>query len=210
MLAAELAKMDAEARPYLFRVYGISEEEYDRLTTEDTKYELVDGVLIMHSPASIPHERLFGFLYFLMQGFVQERGLGEVLGSRATLHLATCRKVEPDLLFVSNANRHRLHRKEVEGTADLVVEILSQSTRDYDMDEKRRLYHEAGVGEIWFVDAERREVIVDRRQGDGYEESRSSTGWLQPAAIPGFRIDLFWLWQDPLPAPLSCLVSILG
>ena len=72
------------------RKFGVSEEEYEEFTDEDTKAELFDGTLIIHSPASIRHEDIFGFLYFLMRGYAEHKRLGKVLGSRATMHLGPC------------------------------------------------------------------------------------------------------------------------
>lgn len=86
--------------PYLVWKYGVTEEEFDRLTDEDTKADLLDGMLIIHSPASLRHERIFMFLSFLINGSVESKRLGIVAGSRLTMHLARCRKFEPDLLFV--------------------------------------------------------------------------------------------------------------
>ncbi len=50
--------------PLLIRKFGVSEEEYDQLTDEDTKADLFDGTLIIHSPASIRHESIFMFMHF--------------------------------------------------------------------------------------------------------------------------------------------------
>ena len=125
--------------PFLIRKFGVSEEEeYDQLTDEDTKADLFDGTLIIHSPASIRHECIFMFMAFLMHGYVEQRQLGKVLGSRATMHLAHCRKFEPDILFLRKERLELLKEKELEGAVDMVVEILSEWTQDYDLREKGR------------------------------------------------------------------------
>ena len=36
------------------------------------------------------------------------------------------------------------------------MEMISNSTRAYDLGEKRIAYHAAKIPEIWFIDAERR------------------------------------------------------
>lgn len=209
MLTEALEMVRIQERPYLIRVYGISEEEYWRITNEDTKYELIDGVLILHSPATTQHEKIFVFLVTVLNAYVQRHRLGEVLGSRATLHLAPGRNLEPDLFFIASRNLALVQHKRVERTADLVIEILSENTREYDLKEKRPLYQEARVGEIWFVDPDRREVLVDRRQDAGYAELRYSEGRLLSSTATGFWLDVSWLWQDPLPDPLACLQQIL-
>ena len=59
--------------PFLIRKFGVSEEEYDQLTDEDTKADLFDGTLIIHSPASTRHETIFVFLLSIMNMYVEEK-----------------------------------------------------------------------------------------------------------------------------------------
>ena len=75
--------------------------------------------------------------------------------------------VEPDLLFVSNERLEILAVTRVTGAPDLVVEILSPSTRRTDEVRKRQLYDRFGVREYWLVDPDVDEVQVYRRAPDG-------------------------------------------
>lgn len=195
--------------PYLVRKYGVTEEAFDRLTDEDTKADLLDGVFIMHSPASVRHERIFMFLSFLMNGSVESRGIGMVAGSRLTMHLASCRKFEPDLLFVRREHLSLLNETELEGPADMVVEILSESTREYDLQEKREVYRAGGIEEIWFVDDEQRQMIVDRKEEGGYKEEVTHEGKVVSQVIEGFWVQAEWFWEERLPNPVACLRAIL-
>jgi len=52
--------------PYMIQVYDVTEEMFDELVDEDTKAELIDGVMIVHSLASIEHDDCSGFLRGLM------------------------------------------------------------------------------------------------------------------------------------------------
>ncbi len=195
--------------PYLILKFGVSEEEYDQLTDEDTKADLFDGTLIIHSPASIRHEDIFVFLIFLMRGYTEHKQLGKVLGSRATMHLAHCRKFEPDILFVRKERLELLKDKELEGAADMVVEIISSWTRDYDLREKRQVYHDAGIDEIWFIDDEERKIVVDRREGKEYSTGVTTSGELDSEVMHGFFVRAEWFWQEILPDPFLCLQEIL-
>ncbi len=49
------------------------------------------------------------------------------------LRLASGRKVEPDVMFLAHARKPTIGEQQVEGTADLVIEIVSPSTRCYDL-----------------------------------------------------------------------------
>ena len=51
---------------------------------------------------------------------------------------------------------------------DWVCEVLSPSTMDVDVEDKRVIYHRAGVGHYWLVDPERRSLTVLRHTPDGY------------------------------------------
>ena len=74
--------------PYTIHLYGITEAMFDELVDEDTKAELIDGVMIVHSPASYEHDDLSGFIRALMSFYADARGLGKVLGPDSLIHLA--------------------------------------------------------------------------------------------------------------------------
>lgn len=198
--------------PQLLRIEGVSEALYDALTEleEDVKAELIDGVMIVHSPEKTRHEDVFGFMFPLMRIFAIQTKQGKVLGSMATVHLGECRKVKPDIVAVREERRSIITEEAVEGAPDLVVEIVSQSTRRYDFGEKRKVYEEAGVPEIWLVDFEQRQVTVLRKTRQGYRSETKKTGVLKSQVLKGFWLQVDWLWQEELPDPSECLRKILA
>ncbi len=196
--------------PFTLRLYGVTEEKFDQLTDEDTKAELLDGVMIVHSPASLKHNRIAGFMRRLMGDFAEEKALGEVFGPDDLVHLATCRKFAPDGVFLEEDRvPDSAREKEIEGAPDWIMEVLSPSNRDYDLEEKRPAYRKAGVKEIWIIDPEVQVVIVDRRGKKGYRTTTVSEGRLTSTVVPGFWIDVAWLWEEPLPKAVACLREIL-
>jgi Uma2 family endonuclease len=124
------------------------------------------------------------------------------------MHLATYRKFTPDVLLVSQDRVPSPLPTVWEDAADLVVEILSESTRAYDLGEKRQAYHEAGISEIWFVDDDHQQIRVDRKGEQGYTEEVKHEGKLSSQVIQGFWIEVSWLWQEPLPPLDHCLQAI--
>jgi Uma2 family endonuclease len=195
--------------PYMLQVYDVTEQMFNELVDEDTKAELIDGVMIVHSPASIEYDDSSGFLRGLMSFFAEARGLGKVLGPDSLIHLAPGRRCTPDVFFISQARVPAPLPKEFDGVPELVVEVLSPSNRRYDLRDKRQIYRDAGVGEVWCIDAELRQIIVDRQQAGISNEEIVSAGMVLSAVLPGLWVDASWLWAQPLPNRFNCLEEIL-
>ena len=73
--------------------------------------------------------------------------------------------VEPDLSVVCDSDKLDDHG--CKGAPDLVIEILSPSTRRHDRLVKLGLYQRAGVREYWIVDPENKAVQVFLQDGGG-------------------------------------------
>jgi Uma2 family endonuclease len=58
----------------------------------------------------------------------------------------------PDLLYYSNARRHLVGKKYMEGPPDLAVEVISPSSVEVDRDDKFEQYRAAKVKYYWIVD----------------------------------------------------------
>lgn len=110
---------------------------------------------------------------------------------------------EPDGIFVSDATlsagRARLVPSadgrdfvEIEGTPDMVLEIVSPSSLVKDTIRLRERYHRAEVAEYWLIDARGDDLLFDilRYVPTGFAETPAVDGWL-PSAVFGrrFRLD---------------------
>jgi Uma2 family endonuclease len=193
--------------PFLLVKPGVREDEFYALAGEDSDWEYLDGRLVM-SPASDRHEDLFSFLMVLLRAYLEERGGGVVRGSRYPMRLDERWSPEPDLLVVREERRHLLTPQRLEGPADLVIEIASEGDPGLDAREKLPRYQQAGVPEIWLIDPFAKSVAAVRAE-DGYRTERLREGRLTSRVLPGFWLDVAWLWQEPLPPTLACLKQIL-
>ena len=197
--------------PYSVRLYGVTENLFDELTDEDTKAELIDGVMIMHSPASLQHEDMASFLGGLMSFYADAKDLGLMIASgNGIVRLSTGRKLAPDGFFLRKARVPKPLPKLFDGTPDLILEVLSPSNRQDDLTDKRTVYREAEVPEVWFVDIEYKRLIVDMKQANEYAEQVMVTGRFSSTVLEDFWIDVSWLWQEPLPNRARCLQQILS
>lgn len=196
--------------PYLVVKPGLTEEDFYHLADEDSDWEYLDGRIVMHSPASYRHENLFRFLLTLVSAYLDDRDGAIVLGSRYPMRLDPNWSPEPDLLVVRNSRRHLLTDKYLDGPADWLVEIVSESDPGLDYREKLPRYRQAGIAEIWIVDPFTSQVRVDTKQAESYAVQTLTAGRLDCIVLPGFWIDASWLWQEPLPSTVRCLQAILG
>ncbi len=177
----------------------MTEEEFFHLCHEDTKADLIDGVMIVESPASYTHERLFRFLLHVLDLYVIHHNLGQVPGSRTAVRLEEGHIYEPDLLFVRRERERIIGEKQVNGAPDLVVEILSASTYHYDVGVKREGYERQGVGELWLLDPYGQEgaQMLARDEATGRFRTVSFTGGVyHSTVIPGLWLRVEWLWPE--------------
>lgn len=199
--------------PFLLRISGWTEERFMAEAPEDRIWEFIDGVLIVHSPAVPLHQRIVWFLTFLLGGLGEERELGEAFNGPAVLHLRANVNPEPDIFFIRRERLANVGPSWVQGPADLVIEVISTSTRGYDLVEKAQVYLEGGVIEYWAVDSQRHQVYQHTREpghGDRWSVVRYDSGRLASVAVPGFWIQVEWLWQEPLPAATAKLREIMA
>jgi Uma2 family endonuclease len=80
---------------------------------------------------------------------------------------------------------------ELEGTPDMVLEILSDSSVRKDTVKLRELYWKAGIPEYWLVDARGEKLVFDilRRGPKGYTPVSKKGGWLKSAVFgKSFRL----------------------
>ena len=142
-------------------------EDY-RNTPDDTRYELLDGELIMVPAPSMFHQTTSKKLFWKLQP-IEERGLGLVFYAPTDVKFTDTDTVQPDIVFVSNERSHIITEDNIRGAPDLVIEILSPSTAAKDRTFKRTLYERHGVKEYWMIDTDAKNITILLLGEDGYE-----------------------------------------
>ena len=128
---------------------------------DERKVELIDGTFYDMSAPAVIHQKILGELYILFRECADAHdGQCEVFLSPCDVRLDMDNKtmVQPDLLVI--CHDYDLDAKRFEGAPDLVLEILSPSTRAKDMLLKLYKYQNAGVREYWIVDPDHERVLV--------------------------------------------------
>ena len=98
--------------------------------------------------------------------------------------------VEPDISVV--CDRSKLDHYGCKGAPDMVIEVLSPSTRMHDRITKFNLYQQAGVREYWIVDPSTEEIEIFLLKGGHYwgETLISARSQVPVSIFPGCTIDL--------------------
>jgi Uma2 family endonuclease len=143
----------------------------DLLTMPDDgkRYELLDGDLLVSPSPNRRHQAVVRNLVRLL-GRLQDEGLGEVYPAPFDVVFDRHTVVEPDVIFVRAERLGIVTDRNVSGPPDLVVEVLSDSTREADLGRKLRAYGRHGVGEYWVVDPDADTIRVFRREGEAFVE----------------------------------------
>jgi Uma2 family endonuclease len=80
---------------------------------------------------------------------------------------------------------------ELEGTPDMVLEVVSDGSEKKDNQSLREAYWEAGIPEYWLVDARGEEIEFDilKRGPKGYTAAKRQAGWVKSAVFgKSFRL----------------------
>jgi len=188
-------------------------EEFCDLVDEDTNAELVEGIIVMKSPVSEPHEGVFDFLHKLLSLYVEHRGLGRVRGPKTLIRISRHTGREPDLIFVCKDRLHIVHTNYVDGPPDLAIEIVSPHDRPSELIAKQTEYEGLGIQEFWLIDHPKKILKVFDLNADGeYEQRDLAAGVLEARTVPGFHIQVDWLWSelDHFPSTLAIVQDLLG
>src|SRR5580765_8535602 len=142
-------------------------DDFVRFPEDGLRHEIIDGVHYVTAAPNLRHQQLLGRLYFAIESALRAERVGQVFLSPLDVIFTKWDVVEPDLIFVSDDQRHILTAANLQGPPTLVVEIFSPSTQRRDEQIKRELFDRGGVREYWMGDPDRNVVFVCRRQADG-------------------------------------------
>ena len=145
-----------EEQPVYSQQGGYTYEDYLQIPEEPGyRFEILEGVLVREPSPSIHHQRVSRELgYQLISFFNSFDPEGELFFAPLDVTLTAVNVLQPDLLFISGANREIICEERIDGACDLVVEIMSPSNRRKDRLQKMEIYRKAGIPHYWLVDPE--------------------------------------------------------
>jgi len=165
-------------------------DDLRQIPPDRNRYELIEGELFVSPAPNTEHQLRVGNLFAQLWYFVREHDLGKVFVAPYDVVLAPSTVLEPDIVFVSKARQSIVKATCIEGAPDLVVEVVSDSSRTIDRFVKRDRYAEFGVPEYWLLDPFEPRIEVLRLEA-GKHRVVGSFGpgdTLESPTFPGLRI----------------------
>ena len=203
----ELAAEETQSAPLQVSAEEISFEDY--LVKYDGQHaEWIDGKVILSMPAADRHQDVSDFLISILRFWVEANDLGVIRSSPLAMKLSKKKRGrEPDVLFLSKRNLHRLKKTYLDGAADLVIEIISPESRARDRGDKFYEYESGGVKEYWLIDPERKQAEFYGLGADKFFHflAVGDDGIFRSKVLKNLELKVEWLWQEPLPSLMSVL-----
>jgi Uma2 family endonuclease len=169
-------------------------EDLLALPDDGLRHELIDGEHYVSPAPTTKHQRVLLKLTLALGNFVERHGSGELFFAPCDVFFSRRDVVEPDLIFVARGGEAVVAEACIQGAPDLLVEVLSPSTRKIDEGVKLRLFERTGVGEYWLADPGRATVKIHRRAGEALravaELSAEAGDVLTTPLLPGLEVPL--------------------
>lgn len=164
------------ALDYQYGGKKVSYEEFMEIYEKSTlRMEFINGEIHLLASPSLFHQEILGRLHLIFTEYFKGKTCRVYLAPfDVHFHKKDFKEpdvMQPDVLVVCDLENNVNEKGKYMGTPDLVIEILSDSTRSKDMVDKLNTYMLSGVREYWIVDPKQKNVIVyhfDHRQIASY------------------------------------------
>ena len=158
------------------------------------RVELLDGEIKVMAPIGYGHS---GTVAMINAHFTPRLSGRYVCQPQGSIPISNFSEPEPDFLILGFAEDY--YSTHYAAPADVVLLIeVADSSRSYDLGQKRAVYAKASIVEYWVVDLTRRELIVHRDpQADGSYAAvtvHRQGETIAAQKLPAEGLDLAWLF----------------
>jgi Uma2 family endonuclease len=163
--------------------------------------ELIDGDLYMVPSPNVNHQRISRRIESLLVLNLKQNPIAEMLGAPVDVILSEKNVVIPDIFCILNENRDIIKENNIQGTPDLIIEILSSDARK-DTVLKKKLYQQYHVKEYWIVDPGEESIkafIFNLAEGVFDNETKYPRGsTITSVVLQDFSFQVDALFQDEI------------
>ena len=141
--------------------------DIDLMPDNGTRYEVVEGELLMTRAPDLRHQDVCGRFYLALMNWSLEHRFGRAIFGPG-LVFDEDNAVIPDVIWISTERLASLMDEagHLTGAPELVIEVLSSGSGNEQRDRelKRKLYTLRGVQEYWIADWRLRQIEVYQRE----------------------------------------------
>lgn len=165
----------------------VSLKEFAHLPDEPGKQELSNGELVIVPPPKFINQKLYRRLYNALHDCLAASGAGEVW-YKTGFQLGPYTVRQPDVAVVLG-HRQTPGDEWLQGSPDIVIEVLSPANSAEEVELKISQYLASGAKSVWIVAPKARHVRLYRADGTHtlLRETQSLTG---ESIMPGFVLPL--------------------
>ncbi|MGI6554619.1 MAG: type II toxin-antitoxin system prevent-host-death family antitoxin [Bacillota bacterium] len=150
------------AETYDWKSEKISYEDFLKLTEEsENRYEYIDGEVYLLASPSYDHQNIIMEISNAFYNWFKGKKCRPLTAPFDVTLIKDDNKnvVQPDIIVICDTENIN-EKGRYTGTPAMVVEVLSESTRQKDMLKKLDLYFHSGIQEYWIVSPFRKEVYT--------------------------------------------------
>ncbi|MBR1729028.1 MAG: Uma2 family endonuclease [Selenomonadaceae bacterium] len=144
-------------------IYAGSYEIIHGKKVGEPDYELIRGekIYMAAEAPSISHGIIVARLGMIFSNYIEEKNFDAfVIAANSEVHFSKDCHYKPDVSIVMRKPNVLEKEKFIDGSPDLVVEVISESSKKYDIGVKKEDYERFGVKEYWIVDPDKKSIEV--------------------------------------------------
>jgi len=132
------------------------------------------------SPAPLDiHQLVLNEINIELSLFLRKAKIGITRIAPYDVHFSKQNIFQPDLIFILNENIKWIKARGLFGVPDMVVEVLSPGTAEKDKGEKKSVYEQYGVKELFLVEPETKTVTTFILQDNKFVAGKETTAFFK-------------------------------
>ncbi|MCL2095668.1 MAG: Uma2 family endonuclease [Oscillospiraceae bacterium] len=146
---------------------------FTETTDERERYELIDGRIYMMASPNVSHQDIAGYIYTKFRNYLSGKKcrafispLDVVLFKKDESKEQSQNVFQPDVFVVCDPDKIKEDR--IYGAPDLVIEVVSPSSKRHDYAKKAAVYMRCGVREYWVADPMAKKIYVNINAPGGF------------------------------------------
>jgi Uma2 family endonuclease len=178
----------------------VTYEDYANMPDDGNRYEIADGRLELMSPSpNALHQVISTSIYDTIKETCAQDYI--ILTAPLDVIFSQIEVRQPDLVIIHRSRKSIITRRGIEGVPDVLVEILSPTTRRRDKRDKIKAYAKYGVPEYWIVDPESYTLELYLLQENGIYELVDLFG--DDEAVVSTRLTCLTLTMEEIQAKVK-------